>query len=194
MFEMLGNFTEITSWWMEAIAWAHDKSGMVWFPKDKLYMTHTRRQKIYNRWIKADPSLIPNRRQLLGNSRTQIRKSSLDREAFDRKYLAFAPLQKIRKRPLHSKFEHCLVTLIDPAVPRSEYKELPIRTLIRAQVWNVCAIHTNFWKLRPHADHPEVEKDVWVKPMIRFAIIWASVIADHIRSLSFRRLRWGSSR
>lgn len=118
----LGNFSIGITSVTEAITWAWrtlDKSGVVDFPKDKLYMTYYPADTdSYNRWIEVgvEPkSLDPNRRQLLeigagpSGPDTEI---FFDRgEAFDPENRYLPSCRRYRKRPLHRNLEHCLVTI-----------------------------------------------------------------------------------
>ena len=203
MFEMLGNFSIGDYFRDEAIEWGYELlTSPEWFafPKDKLYMTYYPDDKdSYNRWIACgvDPShLIP----LEGNFwEIGAGPSGPDTEIFFDRGPAFDP-ENIGIRLLEEDLENDRYIEIwnivlsqfnaDPAVPRSEYKELPNKNIdTGAGLERFAAVlqgaKTNF------------ETDLFL-PIIREVEkisgktydpdgdnMSFKVIADHIRALSF---------
>ncbi|MGQ7373936.1 alanine--tRNA ligase [Streptococcus suis] len=203
MFEMLGNFSIGDYFRDEAIEWGFELlTSPEWFafPKDKLYMTYYPDDKdSYNRWIAlgVDPShLIP-----LEDNFWEIGAgpSGPDTEIFFDRGTDFDP-ENIGIRLLEEDIENDRYIEIwnivlsqfnaDPAVPRSEYKELPNKNIdTGAGLERLAAIFqgakTNF------------ETDLFL-PIIREVEkisgktydpdgdnMSFKVIADHIRALSF---------
>ncbi|HEL2575538.1 TPA: alanine--tRNA ligase [Streptococcus suis] len=203
MFEMLGNFSIGDYFRDEAIEWGYELlTSPEWFafPKDKLYMTYYPDDKdSYNRWIAlgVDPShLIP-----LEDNFWEIGAgpSGPDTEIFFDRGTDFDP-ENIGIRLLEEDIENDRYIEIwnivlsqfnaDPAVPRSEYKELPNKNIdTGAGLERLAAIFqgakTNF------------ETDLFL-PIIREVEkisgktydqdgdnMSFKVIADHIRALSF---------
>jgi alanyl-tRNA synthetase len=203
MFEMLGNFSIGDYFRDEAIEWGYELlTSPEWFafPKDKLYMTYYPDDKdSYNRWIACgvDPShLIP----LEGNFwEIGAGPSGPDTEIFFDRGPDFDP-ENIGIRLLEEDLENDRYIEIwnivlsqfnaDPAVPRSEYKELPNKNIdTGAGLERFAAViqgaKTNF------------ETDLFM-PIIREVEkisgktydpdgdnMSFKVIADHIRALSF---------
>ncbi len=203
MFEMLGNFSIGDYFRDEAIEWGFELlTSPEWFdfPKDKLYMTYYPDDiDSYNRWIACgvDPShLIP----LEGNFwEIGAGPSGPDTEIFFDRGPAFDP-ENIGIRLLEEDLENDRYIEIwnivlsqfnaDPAVPRSEYKELPNKNIdTGAGLERFAAVlqgaKTNF------------ETDLFL-PIIREVEkisgktydpdgdnMSFKVIADHIRALSF---------
>ncbi|WP_373712772.1 alanine--tRNA ligase [Streptococcus sp.] len=203
MFEMLGNFSIGDYFRDEAIEWGFELlTSPEWFafPKDKLYMTYYPDDKdSYNRWIACgvDPShLIP----LEGNFwEIGAGPSGPDTEIFFDRGPEFDP-ENIGIRLLEEDLENDRYIEIwnivlsqfnaDPAVPRSEYKELPNKNIdTGAGLERFAAVlqgaKTNF------------ETDLFM-PIIREVEkisgktydpdgdnMSFKVIADHIRALSF---------
>ncbi|HEM3442437.1 alanine--tRNA ligase [Streptococcus suis] len=203
MFEMLGNFSIGDYFRDEAIEWGFELlTSPEWFafPKDKLYMTYYPDDvDSYNRWIAlgVEPShLIP-----LEDNFWEIGAgpSGPDTEIFFDRGTDFDP-ENIGIRLLEEDIENDRYIEIwnivlsqfnaDPAVPRSEYKELPNKNIdTGAGLERLVAIFqgakTNF------------ETDLFL-PIIREVEkisgktydqdgdnMSFKVIADHIRALSF---------
>ncbi|WP_029177588.1 alanine--tRNA ligase [Streptococcus suis] len=203
MFEMLGNFSIGDYFRDEAIEWGFELlTSPEWFalPKDKLYMTYYPDDvDSYNRWIAlgVGPShLIP-----LEDNFWEIGAgpSGPDTEIFFDRGTDFDP-ENIGIRLLEEDIENDRYIEIwnivlsqfnaDPAVPRSEYKELPSKNIdTGAGLERLAAIFqgakTNF------------ETDLFL-PIIREVEkisgktydpdgdnMSFKVIADHIRALSF---------
>ncbi|MBO3755837.1 alanine--tRNA ligase [Streptococcus suis] len=203
MFEMLGNFSIGDYFRDEAIEWGFELlTSPEWFafPKDKLYMTYYPDDvDSYNRWIAlgVEPShLIP-----LEDNFWEIGAgpSGPDTEIFFDRGTDFDP-ENIGVRLLEEDIENDRYIEIwnivlsqfnaDPAVPRSEYKELPNKNIdTGAGLERLAAIFqgakTNF------------ETDLFL-PIIREVEkisgktydqdgenMSFKVIADHIRALSF---------
>ena len=203
MFEMLGNFSIGDYFRDEAIEWGFELlTSPEWFgfPKEKLYMTYYPDDKdSYNRWISlgVEPShLIP-----LEDNFWEIGAgpSGPDTEIFFDRGTEFDP-ENIGIRILEEDIENDRYIEIwnivlsqfnaDPAVPRSEYKELPNKNIdTGAGLERLAAIFqgakTNF------------ETDLFL-PIIREVEKLSGktydpdgdnmsfkVIADHIRALSF---------
>ncbi|HFI0067532.1 TPA: alanine--tRNA ligase [Streptococcus suis] len=203
MFEMLGNFSIGDYFRDEAIEWGFELlTSPEWFafPKDKLYMTYYPDDvNSYNRWIAlgVEPShLIP-----LEDNFWEIGAgpSGPDTEIFFDRGTDFDP-ENIGIRLLEEDIENDRYIEIwnivlsqfnaDPAVPRSEYKELPNKNIdTGAGLERLAAIFqgakTNF------------ETDLFL-PIIREVEkisgktydqdgdnMSFKVIADHIRALSF---------
>ncbi|HEM5092989.1 TPA: alanine--tRNA ligase [Streptococcus suis] len=203
MFEMLGNFSIGDYFRDEAIEWGFELlTSPEWFafPKDKLYMTYYPDDvDSYNRWIAlgVEPShLIP-----LEDNFWEIGAgpSGPDTEIFFDRGTDFDP-ENIGIRLLEEDIENDRYIEIwnivlsqfnaDPAVPRSEYKELPNKNIdTGAGLERLAAIFqgakTNF------------ETDLFL-PIIREVgkisgktydqdgdNMSFKVIADHIRALSF---------
>ncbi|MGU7937416.1 alanine--tRNA ligase [Streptococcus suis] len=203
MFEMLGNFSIGDYFRDEAIEWGFELlTSPEWFalPKDRLYMTYYPDDvDSYNRWIAlgVEPShLIP-----LEDNFWEIGAgpSGPDTEIFFDRGTDFDP-ENIGIRLLEEDIENDRYIEIwnivlsqfnaDPAVPRSEYKELPNKNIdTGAGLERLAAIFqgakTNF------------ETDLFL-PIIREVEkisgktydqdgdnMSFKVIADHIRALSF---------
>ncbi|MFM0772574.1 alanine--tRNA ligase [Streptococcus suis] len=203
MFEMLGNFSIGDYFRDEAIEWGFELlTSPEWFafPKDKLYMTYYPDDvDSYNRWIAlgVEPShLVP-----LEDNFWEIGAgpSGPDTEIFFDRGTDFDP-ENIGIRLLEEDIENDRYIEIwnivlsqfnaDPAVPRSEYKELPNKNIdTGAGLERLAAIFqgakTNF------------ETDLFL-PIIREVEkisgktydqdgdnMSFKVIADHIRALSF---------
>ncbi|NQN32142.1 alanine--tRNA ligase [Streptococcus suis] len=203
MFEMLGNFSIGDYFRDEAIEWGFElltSSEWFAFPKDKLYMTYYPDDvDSYNRWIAlgVEPShLIP-----LEDNFWEIGAgpSGPDTEIFFDRGTDFDP-ENIGIRLLEEDIENDRYIEIwnivlsqfnaNPAVPRSEYKELPNKNIdTGAGLERLAAIFqgakTNF------------ETDLFL-PIIREVEkisgktydpdgdnMSFKVIADHIRALSF---------
>lgn len=203
MFEMLGNFSIGDYFRDEAIEWGFELlTSPDWFafPKDKLYMTYYPDDKdSYNRWIAlgVDPShLIPledNFWEIGAGPSGPDTEIFFDRgEAFDPDKLGIRLLEEDIENDRYIEIWNIVLSQFnaDPAVPRSEYKELPNKNIdTGAGLERLAAIFqgakTNF------------ETDLFM-PIIREVETLSGktydpdgdnmsfkVIADHIRALSF---------
>ena len=203
MFEMLGNFSVGDYFRDEAITWGFELlTSPEWFdfPKDKLYMTYYPDDKdTYNRWISlgVEPShLIPiedNFWEIGAGPSGPDTEIFFDRgEDFDPDHVGIKLLAEDIENDRY--IEICNIVLsqfnADPAVPRSEYKELPHKNIdtgagLERLVAVMQGAKTNF------------ETDLFM-PIIREIEKLSGktydpdgdnmsfkVIADHIRSLSF---------
>lgn len=203
MFEMLGNFSIGDYFRDEAIEWGFELlTSPDWFafPKDKLYMTYYPDDKdSYNRWIAC--GVEPDHLVPIEDNFWEIGAgpSGPDTEIFFDRGEAFDP-EKVGLRLLAEDIENDRYIEIwnivlsqfnaDPAVPRSEYKELPNKNIdTGAGLERLAAVmqgaKTNF------------ETDLFM-PIIREVEKLSGktydpdgdnmsfkVIADHIRALSF---------
>lgn len=203
MFEMLGNFSIGDYFRDEAIEWGFELlTSPEWFgfPKDKLYMTYYPDDKdSYNRWIAlgVDPShLIPleeNFWEIGAGPSGPDTEIFFDRgEAFDPENIGIRLLEEDLENDRYIEIWNIVLSQFnaDPAVPRSEYKELPNKNIdTGAGLERLAAIFqgakTNF------------ETDLFM-PIIREVEkisgktydqdgdnMSFKVIADHIRALSF---------
>lgn len=203
MFEMLGNFSIGDYFRDEAIEWGYELlTSPEWFafPKDKLYMTYYPDDKdSYNRWIAlgVDPShLIPledNFWEIGAGPSGPDTEIFFDRGAdFDPENIGIRLLEEDIENDRYIEIWNIVLSQFnaDPAVPRSEYKELPNKNIdTGAGLERLAAIFqgakTNF------------ETDLFL-PIIREVEkisgktydpdgdnMSFKVIADHIRALSF---------
>ncbi|HFI0556503.1 TPA: alanine--tRNA ligase [Streptococcus suis] len=203
MFEMLGNFSIGDYFRDEAIEWGFELlTSPEWFgfPKEKLYMTYYPDDKdSYNRWISlgVEPShLIP-----LEDNFWEIGAgpSGPDTEIFFDRGTEFDP-ENIGVRLLEEDIENDRYIEIwnivlsqfnaDPAVPRSEYKELPNKNIdTGAGLERLAAIFqgakTNFETDLFLPIIREVEKLSGKTYDLDGDNMSFKVIADHIRALSF---------
>ncbi|HFU4234768.1 TPA: alanine--tRNA ligase [Streptococcus suis] len=203
MFEMLGNFSIGDYFRDEAIEWGFELlTSPEWFgfPKEKLYMTYYPDDKdSYNRWISLgmEPShLIP-----LEDNFWEIGAgpSGPDTEIFFDRGTEFDP-ENIGVRLLEEDIENDRYIEIwnivlsqfnaDPAVPRSEYKELPNKNIdTGAGLERLAAIFqgakTNFETDLFLPIIREVEKLSGKTYDLDGDNMSFKVIADHIRALSF---------
>ncbi|HFR3653577.1 TPA: alanine--tRNA ligase [Streptococcus suis] len=203
MFEMLGNFSIGDYFRDEAIEWGFELlTSPEWFafPKDKLYMTYYPDDvDSYNRWIAlgVEPShLIP-----LEDNFWEIGAgpSGPDTEIFFDRGIDFDP-ENIGIRLLEEDIENDRYIEIwnivlsqfnaDPAVPRSEYKELPNKNIdTGAGLERLAAIFqgakTNFETDLFLPIIREVEKISGKTYDQNGDNMSFKVIADHIRALSF---------
>ncbi|HEM6146212.1 TPA: alanine--tRNA ligase [Streptococcus suis] len=203
MFEMLGNFSIGDYFRDEAIEWGFELlTSPEWFafPKDKLYMTYyPDDMDSYNRWIAlgVEPShLIP-----LEDNFWEIGAgpSGPDTEIFFDRGTDFDP-ENIGIRLLEEDIENDRYIEIwnivlsqfnaDPAVPRSEYKELPNKNIdTGAGLERLAAIFqgakTNFETDLFMPIIREVEKISGKTYNPDGDNMSFKVIADHIRALSF---------
>ena len=203
MFEMLGNFSVGDYFRDEAITWGFELlTSPEWFdfPKDKLYMTYYPDDKdTYNRWISlgVEPShLIPiedNFWEIGAGPSGPDTEIFFDRgEDFDPDHVGIKLLAEDIENDRYIEIWNIVLSQFnaDPAVPRSEYKELPHKNIdTGAGLERLVAVtqgaKTNF------------ETDLFM-PIIREIEKLSGktydpdgdnmsfkVIADHIRSLSF---------
>lgn len=203
MFEMLGNFSVGDYFRDEAITWGFELlTSPEWFdfPKDKLYMTYYPDDKdTYNRWISlgVEPShLIPiedNFWEIGAGPSGPDTEIFFDRgEDFDPDHVGIKLLAEDIENDRYIEIWNIVLSQFnaDPAVPRSEYKELPHKNIdtgagLERLVAVMQGAKTNF------------ETDLFM-PIIREIEKLSSktydpdgdnmsfkVIADHIRSLSF---------
>ena len=203
MFEMLGNFSIGDYFRDEAITWAYELlTSPEWFdfPKDKLYMTYYPDDKdSYNRWIACgvEPShLIPiedNFWEIGAGPSGPDTEIFFDRgEDFDPDNIGIRLLEEDIENDRYIEIWNIVLSQFnaDPAVPRSEYKELPNKNIdtgagLERLVAVMQGAKTNF------------ETDLFM-PIIREIekmsgktydpdgdTMSFKVIADHIRSLAF---------
>ncbi|VEE21764.1 alanyl-tRNA synthetase [Streptococcus equinus] len=203
MFEMLGNFSVGDYFRDEAITWGFELlTSPEWFdfPKDKLYMTYYPDDKdTYNRWISlgVEPShLIPiedNFWEIGAGPSGPDTEIFFDRgEDFDPDHIGIKLLAEDIENDRYIEIWNIVLSQFnaDPAVPRSEYKELPHKNIdtgagLERLVAVMQGAKTNF------------ETDLFM-PIIREIEKLSGktydpdgdnmsfkVIADHIRSLSF---------
>ncbi|MCB5084043.1 alanine--tRNA ligase [Streptococcus mutans] len=203
MFEMLGNFSVGDYFRDDAIKWGFELlTSPEWFdlPKDKLYMTYYPDDKdSYNRWIECgvEPShLIPiedNFWEIGAGPSGPDTEIFFDRgEDFDPDHIGVRLLAEDIENDRYIEIWNIVLSQFnaDPAVPRSEYKELPHKNIdtgagLERLVAVMQGAKTNF------------ETDLFM-PIIREIEKLSGktydqdgdnmsfkVIADHIRSLSF---------
>ncbi|HEL2049052.1 TPA: alanine--tRNA ligase [Streptococcus suis] len=203
MFEMLGNFSIGDYFRDEAIEWGFELlTSPEWlaFPIDKLYMTyHPDDKASYNRWIAlgVEPShLIPvedNFWEIGAGPSGPNTEIFFDRGTdFDPENIGIRLLEEDIENDRYIEIWNIVLSQFnaDPAVPRSEYKELPNKNIdTGAGLERLAAIFqgakTNF------------ETDLFL-PIIREVEkisgktydqdgdnMSFKVIADHIRALSF---------
>lgn len=203
MFEMLGNFSIGDYFRDEAIEWAFELlTSPEWFdfPQEKLYMTYYPADKdSYNRWIAmgVEPDhLIPiedNFWEIGAGPSGPDTEIFFDRgEAFDPENIGIRLLAEDIENDRYIEIWNIVLSQFnaDPAVPRSEYKELPHKNIdtgagLERLVAVIQGAKTNF------------ETDLFM-PIIREVEKLSGktydqdgdnmsfkVIADHIRSLAF---------
>ena len=203
MFEMLGNFSVGDYFRDEAIEWGYELlTSPEWFdfPKEKLYMTYYPDDKdSYNRWIACgvEPShLIPiedNFWEIGAGPSGPDTEIFFDRgEDFDPDNIGIRLLEEDIENDRYIEIWNIVLSQFnaDPAVPRSEYKELPNKNIdtgagLERLVAVMQGAKTNF------------ETDLFM-PIIREIekmsgktydpdgdTMSFKVIADHIRSLAF---------
>ena len=142
MFEMLGNFSVGDYFRDEAIEWGYELlTSPEWFdfPKDKLYMTYYPDDKdSYNRWIACgvEPShLIPiedNFWEIGAGPSGPDTEIFFDRgEDFDPDNIGIRLLEEDIENDRYIEIWNIVLSQFnaDPAVPRSEYKELPNKNI-----------------------------------------------------------------
>ncbi|KPJ22684.1 alanine--tRNA ligase [Streptococcus phocae] len=203
MFEMLGNFSIGDYFRDEAIDWGFELlTSPEWFgfPKEKLYMTYYPDDKdSYNRWLAlgVDPShLIPleeNFWEIGAGPSGPDTEIFFDRgEAYDPENIGIRLLEEDLENDRYIEIWNIVLSQFnaDPAVPRSEYKELPNKNIdtgagLERLVAVMQGAKTNF------------ETDLFL-PIIREVEALSGktydpdgdnmsfkVIADHIRALAF---------
>ena len=202
MFEMLGNFSVGDYFRDEAITWGYELlTSPEWFdfPKDKLYMTYYPDDKDSYRWIACgvEPShLIPiedNFWEIGAGPSGPDTEIFFDRgEDFDPDNIGIRLLEEDIENDRYIEIWNIVLSQFnaDPAVPRSEYKELPNKNIdtgagLERLVAVMQGAKTNF------------ETDLFM-PIIREIEKMSGktydpdgdnmsfkVIADHIRSLAF---------
>ena len=203
MFEMLGNFSIGDYFRDEAIEWAYELlTSPEWFdfPKDKLYMTYYPADKdSYNRWIAMgveDSHLIPiedNFWEIGAGPSGPDTEIFFDRgEAFDPENIGVRLLEEDIENDRYIEIWNIVLSQFnaDPAVPRSEYKELPHKNIdtgagLERLVAVIQGAKTNFETDLFMPIIREVEKlsgKVYDQDGDNMSF---KVIADHIRSLSF---------
>jgi len=203
MFEMLGNFSIGDYFRDEAITWAYELlTSPEWFdfPAEKLYMTYYPDDKdSYNRWIAVgvDPShLIPiedNFWEIGAGPSGPDTEIFFDRgEAFDPENIGLRLLAEDIENDRYIEIWNIVLSQFnaDPAVPRSEYKELPHKNIdtgagLERLVAVIQGAKTNFETDLFMPIIREVEKlsgKVYDQDGDNMSF---KVIADHIRSLSF---------
>ncbi|MBP2620172.1 alanine--tRNA ligase [Streptococcus panodentis] len=203
MFEMLGNFSIGDYFRDEAIEWAYELlTSPDWFdfPKDKLYMTYYPDDKdSYNRWIAVgvEPShLIPiedNFWEIGAGPSGPDTEIFFDRgESFDPENIGVRLLAEDIENDRYIEIWNIVLSQFnaDPALPRSEYKELPHKNIdtgagLERLVAVIQGAKTNFETDLFMPIIREVEKlsgKVYDQDGDNMSF---KVIADHIRSLSF---------
>ncbi len=203
MFEMLGNFSIGDYFRDEAIEWAFELlTSPEWFdfPKDKLYMTYyPDDHDSYNRWISVgvDPShLIPiedNFWEIGAGPSGPDTEIFFDRgEAFDPEHQGIRLLAEDIENDRYIEIWNIVLSQFnaDPAVPRSEYKELPHKNIdtgagLERLVAVIQGAKTNFETDLFMPIIREVEKLSGKNYNPDGDNMSFKVIADHIRSLSF---------
>lgn len=203
MFEMLGNFSIGDYFRDEAIEWGFELlTSPEWFdfPKEKLYMTYYPDDKdSYNRWISlgVEPShLIPledNFWEIGAGPSGPDTEIFFDRgEAFDPENIGIRLLEEDLENDRYIEIWNIVLSQFnaDPAVPRSEYKELPNKNIdtgagLERLVAVMQGAKTNFETDLFMPIIKEVEKlsgQTYDQDGDNMSF---KVIADHIRALSF---------
>lgn len=203
MFEMLGNFSIGDYFRDEAIEWGFELlTSSEWFdfPKEKLYMTYYPEDKdSYNRWLAlgVDPShLIPleeNFWEIGAGPSGPDTEIFFDRgEAFDPENIGIRLLEEDLENDRYIEIWNIVLSQFnaDPAVPRSEYKELPNKNIdtgagLERLVAVMQGAKTNFETDLFMPIIKEVEKlsgQTYDQDGDNMSF---KVIADHIRALSF---------
>lgn len=203
MFEMLGNFSVGDYFRDEAIEWGYELlTSPEWFdlPKDKLYMTYYPDDKdSYNRWIACgvEPShLIPiedNFWEIGAGPSGPDTEIFFDRgEEFDPDNIGIRLLEEDIENDRYIEIWNIVLSQFnaDPAVPRSEYKELPNKNIdTGAGLERLAAVmqgaKTNFETDLFMPIIREIEKMSGKAYDPDGETLSFKVIADHIRSLAF---------
>lgn len=203
MFEMLGNFSIGDYFRDEAIEWGFELlTSPDWFdfPKDKLYMTYYPADKdSYNRWIACgvEPDhLVPiedNFWEIGAGPSGPDTEIFFDRgEDFDPENIGIRLLEEDMENDRYIEIWNIVLSQFnaDPAVPRSEYKELPNKNIdTGAGLERLAAVmqgaKTNFETDLFMPIIREVEKLSGKTYDPNGDNMSFKVIADHIRALAF---------
>ena len=203
MFEMLGNFSIGDYFRDEAIEWGFELlTSPDWFdfPKDKLYMTYYPDDKdSYNRWIACgvEPDhLVPiedNFWEIGAGPSGPDTEIFFDRgEDFDPENIGIRLLEEDIENDRYIEIWNIVLSQFnaDPAVPRSEYKELPNKNIdTGAGLERLAAVmqgaKTNFETDLFMPIIREVEKLSGKTYDPNGDNMSFKVIADHIRALAF---------
>lgn len=203
MFEMLGNFSIGDYFRDEAIEWGFELlTSPDWFdfPKDKLYMTYYPDDKdSYNRWIACgvEPDhLVPiedNFWEIGAGPSGPDTEIFFDRgEDFDPENIGIRLLEEDIENDRYIEIWNIVLSQFnaDPAVPRSEYKELPNKNIdTGAGLERLAAVmqgaKTNFETDLFMPIIREVEKLSGKNYDPNGDNMSFKVIADHIRALAF---------
>ena len=203
MFEMLGNFSVGDYFRDEAIEWGYELlTSPEWFdfPKDKLYMTYYPDDKdSYNRWIACgvEPShLIPiedNFWEIGAGPSGPDTEIFFDRgEDFDPDNIGIRLLEEDIENDRYIEIWNIVLSQFnaDPAVPRSEYKELPNKNIdtgagLERLVAVMKGAKTTFETDLFMTIIREIEKMTGKTYDPDGDTMSFKVIADHIRSLAF---------
>ncbi|EHI68723.1 alanine--tRNA ligase [Streptococcus ictaluri] len=203
MFEMLGNFSIGDYFRDEAIEWGFELlTSPEWFdfPKEKLYMTYYPEDKdSYNRWLAlgVEPShLIPleeNFWEIGAGPSGPDTEIFFDRgEDFDPENIGIRLLEEDLENDRYIEIWNIVLSQFnaDPAVPRSEYKELPNKNIdtgagLERLVAVMQGAKTNFETDLFMPIIQEVEKLSGQTYDPDGDNMSFKVIADHIRALSF---------
>ncbi|MGT2802446.1 alanine--tRNA ligase [Streptococcus henryi] len=203
MFEMLGNFSIGDYFRDEAIEWGFElltSSDWFDFPKDKLYMTYYPDDKdSYNRWIACgvEPDhLVPiedNFWEIGAGPSGPDTEIFFDRgEDFDPENIGIRLLEEDIENDRYIEIWNIVLSQFnaDPAVPRSEYKELPNKNIdTGAGLERLAAVmqgaKTNFETDLFMPIIREVEKLSGKTYDPNGDNMSFKVIADHIRALAF---------
>lgn len=203
MFEMLGNFSIGDYFRDEAIEWGFELlTSPDWFdfPKDKLYMTYYPADKdSYNRWIACgvEPDhLVPiedNFWEIGAGPSGPDTEIFFDRgEDFDPENIGIRLLEEDIENDRYIEIWNIVLSQFnaDPAVPRSEYKELPNKNIdTGAGLERLAAVmqgaKTNFETDLFMPIIREVEKLSGKTYDPNGDNMSFKVIADHIRALAF---------
>lgn len=203
MFEMLGNFSIGDYFRKEAITWAFELlTSPEWFdfPKDKLYMTYYPADKdSYQCWI--DCGVDPSHLIALEENFWEIGAgpSGPDTEIFFDRGSDFDPdgvglklLEEDIENDRYIEIWNIVLSQFnaDPAVPRSEYKELPNKNIdtgmgLERMVAIIQGAKTNFETDLFMPIIRDIEKLSGKNYDANGDNMSFKVIADHIRSLSF---------
>ncbi|ELY5748674.1 alanine--tRNA ligase [Streptococcus iniae] len=203
MFEMLGNFSIGDYFRDEAIEWGFELlTSSEWFdfPKEKLYMTYYPADTdSYNRWIAlgVEPShLIPleeNFWEIGAGPSGPDTEIFFDRgPEFDPENIGIRLLEEDLENDRYIEIWNIVLSQFnaDPAVPRSEYKELPNKNIdtgagLERLVAVMQGAKTNFETDLFMPIIAEVEKLSGKEYDQDGDNMSFKVIADHIRALSF---------
>ncbi len=203
MFEMLGNFSIGDYFRNEALAFAWEmltSSDYFEFPADKLYITYYPDDKAtFNRWVEVgvDPShLVPiedNFWEIGAGPSGPDTEIFFDRgEKYDPEHIGLRLLAEDIENDRYIEIYNIVLSQFnaDPAIPRSEYKELPQKNIDTGMGLErmVCIIQggkTNFDTDLFLPIIREIEKLSGKTYSPDKDNMSFKVIADHIRALSF---------